>query len=376
MDKKHLRKRFIQRAGQGMVEFALIIPILLLLILGIIESSRALFIYIVVVSSSREAARYGTAVGLNASGIPYYRDCAGIRQAAQRIAVLANIPEDQIFISYQDPNGNVYGNCSIGTLIGPASNNLGDRIIVSVNGTFRAILPIVPIPDFPIQATTGRTIIKDITVGAAIIPPVFTPTQSGTPTITLTPTQTQTPTASPTPTATATPSPTPTETNTPTITSTPTPGPSPTSTATQTATPTSTVTATPTPTSTSTPVCNNILISFSPPSGNKLELRIENGQGAPITVESIYFIWPNGAEENKYVNDIYMSASSIWSGVRMNDSPLLISGTGWIAGTQEMRSIPGGATGFMQFFFEKNALSTGYTITVTFNNGCSRNTTR
>ncbi len=151
--------------GQGMIEFALIIPILLLLIFGVIEAGRALFTYVVVVSTSREAARYGAAVGTNNAGIPNYRDCAGIRQAAQRIAVLAGIEDDDITIEYQHQNGSTYGDCPPGSTMGPALTTFGDRIRVTVDGKLKAILPIVPIPDFPIHVTTARTIIKDISVG-------------------------------------------------------------------------------------------------------------------------------------------------------------------------------------------------------------------
>ena len=48
--------------AQGMVEFALVLPILLLLVLGIIEAGRLLFYYGVVTNASREAARFGSAV--------------------------------------------------------------------------------------------------------------------------------------------------------------------------------------------------------------------------------------------------------------------------------------------------------------------------
>ena len=43
--------------GQGMVEFALVLPLLLLVMFGIIEFGRLLFIYSAVFTSSRDAAR-------------------------------------------------------------------------------------------------------------------------------------------------------------------------------------------------------------------------------------------------------------------------------------------------------------------------------
>ena len=44
--------------GQGLTEFALTLPLLLLLLLGIIEGARIIWAYINVQSAAREAARY------------------------------------------------------------------------------------------------------------------------------------------------------------------------------------------------------------------------------------------------------------------------------------------------------------------------------
>ena len=65
--------------GQGLVEFALILPIFLTLIMGIVEFGRLMITYAGVASASREATRYGASVGTNASGVEHYRDCDGIR---------------------------------------------------------------------------------------------------------------------------------------------------------------------------------------------------------------------------------------------------------------------------------------------------------
>lgn len=46
-----------RRSGQALVEFALIAPILLLLVLGVVEFGRALQVYLVVTDAAREGAR-------------------------------------------------------------------------------------------------------------------------------------------------------------------------------------------------------------------------------------------------------------------------------------------------------------------------------
>ena len=98
--KNPIWKWFTKEKAQGIVEFALVLPLLLLLVYGIIEAGRMLFIYSGALTSSREAARYGSAACDIGGGIPHYADCAGIRAAARRIGVWAGIRDADITISY------------------------------------------------------------------------------------------------------------------------------------------------------------------------------------------------------------------------------------------------------------------------------------
>jgi hypothetical protein len=98
--------------AQAMVEFALVLPILLLLLYGILEAGRLLFIYSTIVTASRQAVRYGSATGQGLdytaqggpdnTGIPRYQDCFGIRLAAQRVDFLNAIQDDDIIIQYDN----------------------------------------------------------------------------------------------------------------------------------------------------------------------------------------------------------------------------------------------------------------------------------
>lgn len=54
---KWLKKR---EEGQALVEFVLVLPILLILLLGIVEFGQIYFSYILVQSASRDGARYGS----------------------------------------------------------------------------------------------------------------------------------------------------------------------------------------------------------------------------------------------------------------------------------------------------------------------------
>lgn len=186
--------------SQGMVEFALALPIILLLMFGIIEFGRFFAIYISVDTASREAARYGSVVGTSPSSVPYYQDCAGIRDAAMRIGFFAGLQTGDIAIRYdsgpEEPlDWDDYPSC-------PSEVTLGDRIVVRVQATFEPIVPLVGLSSIPITSIAARTIIKSVDIMGT---PPDTPTPKATRTPTITPTLTPTPTNTPTSTPTDTP---------------------------------------------------------------------------------------------------------------------------------------------------------------------------
>ncbi len=140
--------------GQALVEFALAFTIFLLLLLGVLEFGRLLFVYSSVYSAAREAARSGAAVESNPSGTPLYNDCAGIRSSAKRIGALGGIDNDNdIAITYRAPT---CGSC-------PCSGvALGSQITVTVTTPFKFI--VLSLPQFPISSSASRTILKDVQV--------------------------------------------------------------------------------------------------------------------------------------------------------------------------------------------------------------------
>jgi hypothetical protein len=179
-ERQVMMKLFEKRAGkktrgQTMVEFALVLPVLLMTMYGIMEFGRLLFIYVTTASASREAARYAAAIGTNEANVERYRDCDGIRAAARRVDVLGAI--DQIDISYRSPTRTI-PNCTGST--GSTQLRLGEQVMVSVRGRFSPIVPIVPISINEIHSETARTIVRDVTVGRNFQapPPVGAPPES------------------------------------------------------------------------------------------------------------------------------------------------------------------------------------------------------
>jgi hypothetical protein len=147
-----------------MVEFALVLPVLLMLFFGIIEISRLMYIYSIVTTASREGVRYASAIGDNGSGTERYRDCTGIEQAAMHLGGLAGITAGDITIEYDNgPGSSVYDTCS--TLSTDVA--LGDRVIVTVNGQYTpiGIIPYFNMPSFNIPSVSRRMVVDEISLG-------------------------------------------------------------------------------------------------------------------------------------------------------------------------------------------------------------------
>lgn len=165
--------------AQGMVEFALVMPILLLIIYGVLQVGQLIFTFSVVASASREAARYGSATGLNITGgIPRYQDCAGIRAAAQNVDFLGVIADSNIVIQYDHgPTTPVYSGSEppikgypppFATCTGAFSTTIPvqsrDRIVVLVRSQFAPLAAIVRLSPMTIRSASARTIIDNIII--------------------------------------------------------------------------------------------------------------------------------------------------------------------------------------------------------------------
>jgi hypothetical protein len=147
--------------GATIVEFALVFPLLLLLLFGVVEFGRFIAVSAAVETASREAARFGSAVG---GTTPKYLDCVGIRAAGQRLTVVTEIDASEIDIEYDaGPGTGLLGpNCQLGPAPSAAAISSGDRIVVTVTDTFESVVPIIGnfIGAVEITSTDARTIFK------------------------------------------------------------------------------------------------------------------------------------------------------------------------------------------------------------------------
>jgi Flp pilus assembly protein TadG len=105
-------RRLVQRAGgrgQDLIEFALILPLLLLLLTGIMEFALAVMAYNTVANAAREGARYGI-VRVNTPA-----DCAAqagaIEEAARRLTV--GLDQDRLDFAVSCPRSPTTGRLQV-----------------------------------------------------------------------------------------------------------------------------------------------------------------------------------------------------------------------------------------------------------------------
>jgi Flp pilus assembly protein TadG len=153
--------RFLK--AQAIVEFAIALPILLMLLVGILEVGRMVFVYSAVNNASREAARYGSAFGLGDSGFHKYMHCAGIREMAKRSAWFLNLPDGNISVTYDGgPGTSQKGVCDATSGEDADLFDIiftGDRVNITVTATYSPMVNLVPITSRTFTSTSSRTIL-------------------------------------------------------------------------------------------------------------------------------------------------------------------------------------------------------------------------
>ena len=189
----HKRQR-----GQGLVEFALITPVLLMTLMGIADFGRMFAIYSNLFNAAREGARYGVVNPSDEYGI--------------ELAALGNVT----IIDSSGVNVSVEFDSGPGTPTkDPSLVSIGDRVVVILEADVEMITPLIRVfaPQLYVETVATRTISTLGEIGAGGIPPApptSTPYGADTPTPTATEPgggATATPTSTPDPAVTTTPVP-------------------------------------------------------------------------------------------------------------------------------------------------------------------------
>ena len=163
--------------GQAIVEFAIALPVLMMLLVGLMEVGRMLFMYASVVNASRDAVRYASAYGRSDTpddGFLKYSYCDGIRQTARQSGFILNLSTNptsgNIKITYDSGPGTspIVTEVSTGNACDAASGedanvvgkvDTGDRVTVKVTATYNPMLSLLPFGTRTFTATTSRTIL-------------------------------------------------------------------------------------------------------------------------------------------------------------------------------------------------------------------------
>ncbi len=156
-----MRRCFGRDEGATLLEFAIMFPVALMLLLGIAEGARFSAEKQAITTASREGARYGSMIGESAD-LPNYADCGAIRSTA-RDSTPFDLVDTDILVTYDNgPASSQIGLCpTTGPLADPTVIASGDRIVVTVSKPFNSSLPFIgSVFDMEITATEHRTIVK------------------------------------------------------------------------------------------------------------------------------------------------------------------------------------------------------------------------
>jgi hypothetical protein len=158
--------------GQGLVEFALVLPILLMMIFGIIDFGRVLTTYAMASNSLRDALRLAEIIGYQDVGQdPVYIQCDRMWETIKRTFFLG-LTDADIQINYLDNDDAdpldgvaIVASCTPGGP-NPDPNALrnGDMLHISFNTSIRPLTPLLGrfVPAVTMTFSGQRTIVKNI----------------------------------------------------------------------------------------------------------------------------------------------------------------------------------------------------------------------
>jgi Flp pilus assembly protein TadG len=131
--------------GQALVEFALVFPIFVLLLVGLFDLGRAVFYQSTIQNASREAVRLAI-VDQSLTAIQ--------EEAIDSVGVVVQVAASDVTVQYLAPDLTATGSC-------PSQQTIGCVAQVTVQYQFVPVIPFVP--QFTLSATTNQPIERHFT---------------------------------------------------------------------------------------------------------------------------------------------------------------------------------------------------------------------
>ncbi|HET9261280.1 MAG TPA: TadE/TadG family type IV pilus assembly protein [Acidimicrobiia bacterium] len=154
--------------GANLVEFALIAPLLFLLLFGVIEFARLIHGFTTVWTAAREGARYATTVGdTDSDNFPNYLDCQAMTDVAVAKVAGTSLDSGDITVRYLDTGGAEVADCDTNKPAPePGGNDIdsGFNIEVTATASFDAVVPLLSVflDGIDLSSTQTRTIFKGV----------------------------------------------------------------------------------------------------------------------------------------------------------------------------------------------------------------------
>lgn len=135
-----IRKLFRSQSGASLVEFALLAPVMIFLLVGIVEIGRYTFFAILAANAARAGAQYGS------TNLTTAADSTGMISAAEQDGQnLSQWPKDTTATSLCSVNGAAPAKCVLSSSGQPPSGTIY-YVQVVVTGTFNTLLHYPGIP--------------------------------------------------------------------------------------------------------------------------------------------------------------------------------------------------------------------------------------
>jgi hypothetical protein len=136
--------------GQALVEFALVAPLFLLLLFGIIETGRFIFYYEMLNNATREGARYAIVNGANSLTCP--------TGPPEGEAWACDPTGDDVVDRVRSSAMGVVGSDVAVTPVWMPNNGRGSTVTVTATYSYTSLVPILPLPVITVQAESSLVV--------------------------------------------------------------------------------------------------------------------------------------------------------------------------------------------------------------------------